>query len=293
MDDRDFQERLMPRVLRLDADGPDPNLVAAYVDGTLPEAERRRLEREVAVDPEAMLLVRALRADRRRALVRRVSLLAAALLVAVGGAAALLRGRGAASGSTEDRLVAAASRLREADGATFRDFTPLRGDELATAPSATRGGGRVVWPVGLLLAAPTEIRWRAPEGATRVRVAVDGPGTSWSVVSESDWVPTRPLPPGRYAVRIRALDALGGNEVRGAFEVATTEEAARHARAFERIRVDAPPELAYLLKSHYALRNALYREARLAAEASRVHESNRPIADALLRHLDLVAPAAR
>src|SRR5262245_54671568 len=143
MDDRDFQQELMPRVLRLDADAPDPNLVAAYVDGRLPDGDRGRLEREVAVNPEAMLLVRALRSDRRRALVRRVSLLAATLLVAVGGVAALLRGRGAATGSAEERLVAAAARLRESDASTFEGFAPLRGEELATAPSVTRGGGRV------------------------------------------------------------------------------------------------------------------------------------------------------
>ncbi|MFO0931325.1 MAG: hypothetical protein U1E39_01300 [Planctomycetota bacterium] len=289
MDEHAFTHDVLPGLLDLDAGPPDPNLVAAYLDGALPEAERRALERRLRVDPEAMLLVRALRADRRRVKVRRVFLAVAAVVVAAVGLTTLFTRRDDPSAAAGERLVAAAGRLRAEAPDLFEGFTPLSADELRGGNDARRGGGRVTWPVGVLLDAPTEVRFEAPTGATRVRLAIDGPAGRSVVEGGNGRVEVPPLPPGSYVVRMRALDALGAQEVRAAFVVLASDAARRHLDAFARIDATGG-DLAPLLRAHYAVRQALYREARAAAQAA---SSGAPDdARALLAHIERLAPGA-
>jgi hypothetical protein len=291
MDERDFQERLLPRVLRLDAAPPDPNVVAAYASGTLPPEERRRLERRIEVDPEAMLLVRALRADRRRANVRRTVAAIAAVVVAAAGVGWAVR-RGS-NESIDERLVAASARLRHEAPELFAGFEPLRAADLASDASVARGGGAVTWPVGVLLEPPKVLRWALPPGASRAEVSVTGAGTTWSAKVDGTETPLPALEPGTYAVRLRALDALAGQDARSAFAVASPEQAAAHRRALEKIGAVAAPDVADLLRAHYALRHGLFAEARRAAEASRSHADARPTAEAILAHVAARAPGLR
>jgi hypothetical protein len=290
MDEHEFQDGLLPRVLRLDAQAPDPNLVAAYVAGTLPPEEGRRLARQVEVDPEAMLLVRALRDDRRRSVVRRVLVAAAALVVAGFGVGRFLSRGPAETASVEERLVAAADVLAAKAPDLFAGFAPLPAKELESGEPVARGGGALTWPVGVLLEAPKELRWRRPTGASRVEVAVTGEGVAWSQRVEGDRVTAPAWKPGSYAVRLRALDALAGQEVRGAFTVATPADAETHRRALARIETDAPRDVRHLLKAHYALRHGLLTEAREAATAAGAEPATRPAAEALLRHVAARAP---
>jgi hypothetical protein len=201
-----------------------------------------------------------------------------------------VRGRASTAGTLEARLAAEGERLRATDPETFGALAPLRPEELDTAGPVPRGGGVVTWPVGVLLERPTELRWRAPAGTTRVRVSVHGEGVDWSADAEGARCGAPPLPPGRYTVRIRALDALAGQDVRGAFVVASEAEAERHRRVLHRIRAEAPSDLADLLVAHHAIRSGLYEEARRAALAGRARGEARAMADALLRHVEVRAP---
>ena len=101
-------------------------------------------------------------------------------------------------------------------------------------------------------------------------------GVAWSRQVEGDRVAAPAWKPGTYAVRLRALDALAGQEVRGAFTVATPAEAETHRRALARIETDAPRDLRHLLKAHYALRHGLLAEAREAAAAAGMDPATRP-----------------
>lgn len=290
MDEKAFRDDLLPRLLALDAGPPDPNLVAAWVDGTLPEAERRRLERQLAVDPEAAMLAAALKADRRRARRRRLVLaVAAGLLACVGvGWAVARRGDGAGPG-LEARLVAAADRLAAEDPARFAGFRPLAAAELA-APASRRGGAVLLAPVGVGLAPPTEAAWRLPAGATRARVTLEGATPAWSVEVEGGRVALPRCGPGRHVLRVEALDGLGGQPVRGAFVVATEAEAAGHRAALARIDAAGLGDGTDLLAAHYAVRHALYAEARArVARAARAPVAAAAAAD-LERHLDALAP---
>ncbi len=292
MDERQFADRLLPRLLEVDAQPPDPNLVAAYVAGTLDAETRRRVARSIEVDPESMFLVRALRADRRRTNVRRALFSIAAVALAAVGLGIAMRGRESRLDSVDDRLVAAVASLRERAPDLFGTFALLSAESSPLGPAVVRGGGAITWPVGVMLAQPSEVRWRAAAGATRVHVTVLGTGFEWSVDADGDRHALPRLAPGRYVVSLRALDALAGQESRGTFVVASELESARHRRAYEAIAANASPELRALLEAHYAARQGLYAEAKRAATEAAARAEVRREARVLLAYVESLAPGA-
>jgi hypothetical protein len=263
----------------------DPNEVAAYVAGRLTPRERASFEARAAADPEAQLLLRALREDAAPRRARLWSLAAAVVLVAVGGSLWLARERRGEE-SVHDRLVAAAADLARAEPVSFASFEPFRAEELAATESAMRGGARWVAPRGTVLTPPTELRWRNAPGSEEVAVSIEGPDVAWKQALRGERAPAPALVPGRYVVTLRPVGSLAAQESRAAFVVADGALRTEHERGVTAIRSRAPADLADLLIAHWALRRGLREEAREAA--TRARERSAPVreaADALLRHL--------
>lgn len=61
MDDREFQDGLLPKLVRIHDDRLDANTIAAFVDGALSQREAARVAARIARDPDALLLVIELR----------------------------------------------------------------------------------------------------------------------------------------------------------------------------------------------------------------------------------------
>ena len=292
MDDRTFEQEILPQLLELHREPLDPNLVAAYVDGSLHGEELASVRARLAADPEAMLLVRALQeeeagthADPRAPVSADAPVpgrpgapvgrggawrpaAAALVLFAVGAAAFLLTGRGPSAAPLPERLAEVAHRLRVEEPALFADFLPLSADDLERQASVSRGG--VVWlgPRGVVLAAPDVFRWRNPRGATRAEVRLAGPALDWRREVAGERIAAPPLAPGRYVVTLRALDSLAAQSTRRTFVVADAEAAERYRQAVARIRERAPADIADVLVAHYALRARLVEEARAVVEGS-------------------------
>jgi len=296
MDDRDLREQLLPRIVRLRAESVDPNLLAAYVDGSLSPEEHREVASRIAADPDALLFVRALAADRRRERLApyRIAAMAAALLLGLGLWWASDHEPAPASPDLTTRLADVGARLAREAPELLADFAPLSGDALRTEGSVTRGGPAWIAPSGLLLQAPHTLRWRNPPGASRVEISLSGPGTNWVREVDGESVDAPALAPGRYVVRLRALDALAGQPIRRVFELADDRTRLRHERALDFVQSRAPADLADLLGAHYAVRARLYEQARpLLRAAIEGGGEAAQAARALDRHLDVVAGPQR
>jgi hypothetical protein len=304
MDDHTFQNRILPRLLQVHQEPLDPNVIAAYVGGTLSEEEKGEAERRLAADPEAALLVRALREDlvdvhgedamahgppapastsEAAARPERVvggwwaSAAAAIALFAVGLVAFQL-GPTPRRVDLQTRLTRATRELGQVAPEHFASFTPLEGSELQSLRGAARGG--VIWlgPRGVVLEAPREFRWRNPEDGERAEVRLVGPTINWKREVRGNHVAAPELGPGRYVITIRSLDSLAAQSTRRTFEIADAESIARHARAMALIREHAPRDIADVLLAHYAIRSRLLDHARktIAQSSSRdpaVHQA--------------------
>ncbi len=252
MDERELQERVQPLV-QLHNQPLDPNVIAAYLDDALPADERAEVEARIKADPEAMLLVRALREEQtnRPSLPFSLAAVAAAFLLALG--------IWWVSDDGDVRADDLATRLAAATAA--HGFEPLSAEEL-TANGAKRGGAAWVAPIGIVTAAPEELRWRSPLGASRVEVSIEGEGLRWRHEASGERAVAPPMKPGRYVVRLRGIDTLAGQEIKRVFEVADDATRAQHADVIASIADQAPDGLAALVTAHYAVRERLFATAR-------------------------------
>jgi hypothetical protein len=277
-------DRLVQELVRIGRASLDANAVAAAVAGPAHRPDPDAL----ACDPEAVLLQRTCVEEgmRRR---RRLATLAAAAAVAVLGFGAwFLRpaARGPAAG-TASTLAAAATHLQRVDPASFAGFVPLTAEELTATSGARRGGAAWLSPRGVLLDAPTTLRWRPAEGAGRTDISIEGAGTAWRTSVEGDSHPAPVLLPGRYVVTLRAVDALAGQTTRASFVIATPQEREVFERAVQSLRAHTAQDLRDLLEAHYALATG-HREAAAAAahRAAQGVAAVRAQAEVLLEHLD-------
>lgn len=293
MDDRELSGELLPRLIELGAEPVDPNLVAAYVDDALPDAERRTLVPRIESDAEALFIARALEEDRRhaRAVRTRIFALAASVVLAVGVWWTHSSGRDAPRPSIVTRMASATQVLKTRAPELFDGFEPLADGDLRRTNGTPRGGATWISPVGVLVEAPAELRWRNAAGSSTVRISLRGPGVDWEREVEGDRVAAPALAPGRYVVRLRALDALAGQEVRRGFEVADDSARAALQRAIASIRAHVDGDLASLLAAHYATRRGFHARARELVEAAASGEADVAAAARALRtHLDAIAP---
>jgi hypothetical protein len=293
VDDRDLGEVLLPKLVRLDDEPVDPNDLAAYVEGSLPADQHAQLATRIERNPEAMMLVRAMEEDQRhaRSVRWRALALAASVLLGLGLWWTQGRSRDAREEALDVRLLAAVINLGEQAPETFEGFAPIPDEELRTSASVTRGGAAWTAPTGILLEAPKTLRWRMPDGSSRVRVSLRGPGVDWSQEVDGDQVAAPTLGPGRYVARLEMLDALGAQTTRAVFEIADAEDRARLARAEDAIRANAEGALADLLLAHYATWAGFHGAAHAAAERAATAGGETGAAAAkLVRHLDVIAP---
>lgn len=289
-----FADDVLPGLFAVSEDPVDPNLLAAYVDGSLSELETRRMEARILRDPETLLLVRTLqqRSAARRPSTWRWVAVAAALVLVVGLAWRFLPGESATTPGLEERLVAAVASLRAEEPTLFAELqVPDR--ESWRANGASRGAEIVVEPTGVLLAPPTLLRWHGPEGVDRFAVRVTGPGTRIEREVEGTSLDLGTLAAGRYVVSIRALDGLAGQSVKRRFEIADETTRARHEAALARIAA-RDDDTRDLLAAWYALAQGLHPQARAAlARAAEGPDAVRQEAERAQAHLDAIAPALR
>ncbi len=291
MDDRELEEQLLPKLVQVHGEPIDPNLLAAYADGALSEEEHAEVGRRIAADPDALLLVNALQEDRSRATTRNWSLvaLAASVLIAVGVWSIDWSGNREPL-DLDSRLARAVATLSDTDGSAFADFNLVGAEEMRAQPAVTRGGPQWLGPLGLLLDAPSELRWRNPPGATRVEIQVLATGFRWKRQVEGEHHAAPELAPGSYVVTLRALDALAGQKIRRAFEIVTLERRATLERALATIRAKTADDLEDLVVAHYLLRNRLYADAATAARSAQAQSGRvSEAATALLEHVEAVA----
>lgn len=290
MDDQTFEDRMLGKLIDSHTAPLDPNQIAAYVDGSLSEREMRSTERRLLADPEAALLVGSLRASARANTASRWRLvMAVAAVVCLGIGLGIAKSResiGPRPSTLSARLTDATERLRVRAPALFGDFTLPAADSLRESAPVIRGG--VTWraPRGLILDAPTHLKWTNPDGASRVRVALSGRDVRWSREVDGEMTRAPALPAGTYRVRIRALDGLAGQETRRTFTIVDPEAKARHAQAVRLIRESAAGDEAELLVAYYALNARLFH---LAGSTLRTVNADDPEllarAKALRRHL--------
>lgn len=294
-----FADDVLPGLFAVSEDPIDPNLLAAYVDGSLSELETRRVEARILRDPETLLLVRTLQEGhgRQRSQVWRWVAVAAVVLLVVGLAwrwrADTGQGGGAPVPGLEQQLAAAVAALGDDDEAHLADFVVPDRDAWQTQTTA-RGADLVVWPTGVLLTAPDAVRWSTTDGSERFAVHVRGPDLLIRREVEGTSLDLPHLAPGRYTVSLRSLDALAGQPVKRRFEVADDETRARHAEALAHIGARADERTRDLLVAWYALQHRLFVPAREAlARAARGPAEVRTEAARALAHLDAIAPAVR
>ena len=293
MDERDIGDVLLPKLVQLEDEPIDPNLMAAYVAGTLPPEQEEELAARIARDPEAMMLARAMQEDARSTRTRRMGFaaLAASVLIAVG---LWWGGQGDDAGEDMDvdtRLLAAAERLVERQPALFEDFAPLGDDELQRGDHVTRGGLTWIAPRGVLLEPPTEWRWSGAPAGDSVGLQITGPDCEYSKILEGDRAEAEHCGAGRYVVSLTAQNGLGGQSTRAVFEIADKERAANRARAEALIRAELDGPMADLLVAHHAIRGGFLVYARSLVDKAAAGDGAVAEAAAKLRaHLDVVAP---
>ena len=265
----------------------DPNLIAAYVDGGLSPAERLSLERRMAADPEAQLLLRTMRERRNPAAVwLPIAAMAAAVLVGF----LMWSKRGDEPALTlEERLGSVVASLRTDATEPFGEFALLSDDELTSGPSTRRGAVAWLHPRGLLLEAPSELRWTNPEDGAEMRVSLRGPGMKWTRDVEGSSVDVPALTPGRYVATLQSLDSLAGQKLRRTFVVADETERAELERAIALIRSKADDDIQDLVIAHFALRTRLYDVARAAAtRATQGVGDVKSAAQRLVEHIEVI-----
>ncbi|MGE0192697.1 MAG: hypothetical protein AB7T63_11735 [Planctomycetota bacterium] len=247
-------------------DAVDPNLVAAAVDGVIGEHERQRLDALVHADPETLLLVRALRDERRRARRRPWLLAGAGGAVAVAAVlAVLLGGRGAspvAQRPLRERLATVVAQLHAEHPDRFATMDPASLLE-ARRPGTTRGAG-TAWlaPRGLTLTPPAVLRWSLPAGSTRMRVEVKGGAVRFQRDVDGAQMDAPSLAAGRYVVTLTPLDGLTRQSVRSAFEVLDDEGRKAWDAEVAAVRAAASDDVADLLVALWAAQRGLVDVAR-------------------------------
>ncbi len=268
-------EQLLEQLVRAAGTRVDPNALAV--------AATEKRTHGIVRDPEAVLLLRTLareRGRRRRTLWGGAAL--AAMLVA-GLIFAFAQGpRGEAP--LAERLETAVAGLRLHDAERFGSFALA--DDLDATSGVTRTGVAWLAPRGALLAAPARLRWRRPDGVSRVQVKLKGPGVAWERDVDGDDVQAPPLESGRYVVTLRVLGSLTPQTLRRSFVIADAQQRHAYAQAQAVWRAETSADLHDLIEAHYAfsqgfLERAL--EASRRAEAARGEK--RQLVLPLLRYL--------
>jgi hypothetical protein len=176
---------------------------------------------------------------------------------------------------TEERLVAAAARLKARYPATFVGFRPLSAADLASVPAPERGGVALGAPRGTVLGARPTFAWAPVAGAGRYRVRVRG--ADGKVVLETETTATAvdfpaagaPLADGAAFVwRVVAAGASGEAEGSAAFTVASAGEKARLAEGLRAIDAEVHPRLRPVVAAQWAVRMGMAAEARRLLDAA-------------------------
>lgn len=263
MNENPNDEHLIEELVRVSESPLDPNAVAARAGGARHGPGVDGLTR----DPEAALLVRRWQQEhaRRRHVAWGSACIAACLLVGV--VAWVLRADRASDPMTPSaRLTAAVATLRREQSDLFGQFQLTPDVELTAQAAGTRRGGPVwLHPHGTVLVPPTTFKWRAPIAATRVRVTVEGNGTSWKRESEDESMDAPALGPGRYVVTLRATDGFSQQPTRWSFAIATDQERTQYERARSTLEQKTPADVRDLIEAHYALSLGYLEAAEAAA----------------------------
>ena len=200
---------------------------------------------------------------------------AATLLVGLG----LVAGRFSAgpAGAPASGPLAVAFADLTARHPTLFDAPPLTAHELEAGGAAPMRGGLLLHgPTGLVLDPRPTYRFAPPAGAPSSTVTLydDAGRALWTRPAPGDALPhppdVAPLAPGAaYAWSVAATGVLGRTEGRGAFRLATADEAARWAATVAAVEAEVAPATRALVLAHAALRAGLLEEALRRAELAR------------------------
>ena len=289
IEDRSEIDERIAALLRRKSD-VDASTMAAYVEGSLPASKRIKLERRLAADPEAQLLLREIHAKRmpiaRGAKIPVLGVVAATVLVATGVFFWTQRGSAQAA-DFDTRIARVVASLRASPVDSMRGFSLATDDELSS-DSVMRGGGQWMNPRGSLLEAPRQLRWKLPEGATECAVELRGPNVHWQRMHSGESMKAPTLAPGRYTVSMRATDGLARQVVRAQFVVLDADAAQATKDVLTHIaRESGDAAVSDVIAAHYLYRNRFYVAAGEAAEraCTRGEDAKRRVS-ALRRHLD-------
>lgn len=276
---------------------PPADQLGGFAEGRLVPGEREALERHLAECAACREVVVALSEEAGPATVRApaaiprrgprwasVAAAAAVLALALVGLRFLTRPDDPGTArDTESALAAEAEGLVRADPGLFAGFAPLgRAERLEVRPVERSGSEfALLAPVGKVLAPPEELVWTRAPGAERYEIVIrDAQGRKpWTIPGAAApaaggdvvRVPVALDPPPAagesHLWKVSATGDTGDVQATATFSVAAPDEKDRLARAAVAIDTAAPPELAGLLKAHFALRSGFLAEAERHARA--------------------------
>jgi hypothetical protein len=272
---------------------PDENLLAAFAERRLLDAERERVEEHLVRCETCLELVSEIArpdldqepvAAPTRSRLRPFLLVAAALLVVVGiglVARKLWNSRVPAPpdpARLEAMLETTARDLARARPDRFSGFAPLtREERLRPQPAVARGDGVVlIRPVKNILETRPTFAWESPAGVAPVeivlyriegasRIALEPLGASCRK-SRVPYPSARPeLEPGKYQWRIHLEGPFGRTTSSPrSFTIVPEAERKAYLAAAGDIEEKAAERIRFLLEAHLAIRRGLFEEAEKA-----------------------------
>jgi len=273
----------------------DENQIAAWVEGSVLDAERAAIEKHLADCLDCRALVgRLIRAERQgeSAAARfggdvrewtlthwRQGLAVAAMLVLLTGTWALMRTGSATRVDapplvTDGFLLAQAEILANNDPSLFADFRPLgREERLGVDGPVLRGGLTLHTPARTILETRPEFGFELAHGTSRYRLSVYH--GSEQVLSRTCETSPCPYPAeardlmrgGSYVWELEAPERTPPSSGMRAFTVATVAEAEAILAALDAIQAMVPDPGNRLLAAHYAIRRGCYGRAERDARA--------------------------
>jgi hypothetical protein len=300
---------------------PDENLLVAFAERRLLEAEREAVEAhlvrcEACLDMVSEIAVSDLNEEKvavhAQSRLRPFLLVAAALLliVGIGLVAKTLWNSRPPAPSDAERLEAmlqtTARDLARARPDRFSGFAPLtREERLRPKPAVARSDGIVlIRPVKNILDTRPTFAWESPGGEKPVEIAlyrIEGAsriGLEPLVVSgRESHVPypsARPeLEPGKYQWRIHLEGPFGrATSSPRSFIIVPVGERQAWLAAADDIDENAPERIRFLLKAHLAIRRGFFAKAEKAVRRHlRTYPEDRPARETLYHVLATVGSA--
>ena len=287
MNSNEEQERI-DHLLDLASQGEgaelDPNDMAQLAAGR-PERDTRvaleaRLAGAAAADTRTVAAVAAATPTRSQQATRRMWWLpvsAAAMVLIAFGAAWLLNRPPTTPAALDDTALAKAfETLRRSAPESFDGIEPILAQERTESePLIQRGGIRVFVPRGALRDAPPDIQWQPVPGAQVYDVrALSDEGDELFHTTETAtrmaWPASATLVPGTsYVVTISTL--VSGVRARGsaAFRVLSAQELSQYEAGLRAIDRAEPRALRDILRSQFAIRRGLIKDARTLLAAAK------------------------